>query len=167
VRLADADDQATVVEDTAVGVAQRIPLRGLRGDRPRLAARLIDAVQAAVIEARAENDGSVAEPGTATVLVDARADVEARGDDVGGLAAVRAKDQRATSLLLRSALRPVDPLITDVEVAERDAAFTRDEIGRDRRNPGPVRGNGRQPAQRIELDTLEHEAPDVMAAAQS
>jgi hypothetical protein len=103
VRLPDTDDQAAVIEDSPVGVSQRMRFRRLRGDRPRFAAGLVDAVQAAVIKARAENDGTVAEPGTTAVLVDAGPDVEARGDDVGGFTAVRAKDQRAASLLLRAA----------------------------------------------------------------
>jgi len=70
--------------------------------------------------------------------VDARAHVEARGDDVDGLAAVRAEDEGGPSLFLRPPFRPVDPLVADIEVSERDASFTGDEVGRDRRGPGPV-----------------------------
>src|SRR5216684_6455376 len=118
-QLADADDQAGVGEDPAVRIAQSMRLGRLRCDRLRHGARLVDAVQAAVLEARAEDDPAVAEPGTAAVLVYARTHVEIRGDDIAGLATVRAEDQCAPSLFLRPAFRPVDPIVADVEVAER------------------------------------------------
>src|SRR6266446_4864679 len=131
--------------------------RRLRGDRPRLGAGLLDPVEAAVVEARAEDDPTVAEPGAAAVLVHARTDVEVRRNDVGGLTAMRAEDQRTPPAFLWPAFGPVDAFLADVEVGERDAALAGEEVGRDRRGPGPVRGSRCHPAQRIELEDVGHE----------
>src|SRR5438093_2083650 len=108
--LADADDEAAVGEDSAVGVPQRVRLARLRGERARCGAGLVDPIEAAVVEARAEDDPAVAEPGAAAVLVHTRADVEVRRNDVGGLTVVRVKDQRTPPALLRPTFGPVDAL---------------------------------------------------------
>ncbi len=132
VALADADDQATAREDAPVGVAEGVRLRRLGRDRRRLGVGRLDAVEPAVVEVGAEDDLAVAEPGSAAVLVDARADVESRRNVVDRVSVVWLEDERRASALLRPRLGPVHAGRTDVQVTEAHAAVARDEVDRDR-----------------------------------
>jgi hypothetical protein len=126
--LPDADDQATIGEDPAVCVPQRVGLGRFRCDRPRLRARPVDAIETAVLEAGAEDDISFAEPGSASILVYTRPDVEVRRHDVDGLAAERFVNQRGTPLLIGATLGPVDAVLADVDIAKLDSALGRREL---------------------------------------
>src|SRR5205085_11542863 len=70
----------------------------------------------------------------AAVLVHPGAHVEACRHDVGGRTSVRLEDECGPALLVRPALRPVDPVVGCVDRAERDGAVG-EEIDRDRRLP--------------------------------
>src|SRR5205823_11154782 len=119
--------------------------------RLRPGTRRVDAVEAAVVEAGAEDDPSVTEPSAAAVLVHPRADVEVRWHHFDGPALARLVDERGPSLFLGAALGPVDAVLPDVDVAELDTPLGGDEIRGDRRDPGAVRRCGRHGVQRIEL----------------
>ena len=69
--LAYADDQATVGRDAAVGIANRVRRRRLRCYRLRLGSWPVEAVDAAVDEARAPDRVAVTPVGAAAVLVHA------------------------------------------------------------------------------------------------
>jgi len=143
VSLPDADDQPAIREDAAVRIAEPVRLGWLRRDRLRVGAGCFDSIEPAVVEARAEHDTAVPEPGPAAVFVNASPHVEIRRDDVDGLAAVRAEHERAPAALLWATLGPVDPVLVDVEVAEGNAALACDEVSGDRRGPGAVGRGGR------------------------
>ena len=132
VALPDADDQAPVGEDTSVRIPQRVRLRRLWRDRLRLGAGPVDAVELAVVEARAEDDVAVVEPGAPSVLVDPGPHVEVGRDDVDRVAVMRLVNQRGAPLLVRPALRPVDAFLADVEVSELNTTLARYEVGCDR-----------------------------------
>ena len=143
-RLAHAYDQAAVREDAPVGIAERVRFRRLGGDRPRRCADPFEAIQPAVVEARAEDDLPFPpEPGAAAVLVDPRPDVEIRWNGIDRLTVVRSKDECCPPLLMRPALRPVGPVRAEVDIAETNAALARDQVWSNRGLPGPERRNGR------------------------
>ena len=153
-RLQDADDQPAVGEDATVRISERMRLARIRRDRPRLGAGPVDSIETAVVEAGAEDDLTVPEPRTASVLVDPRSHVEVRGDDVDGLAVVRFVHERGSPILVRTALGPVDTVLADVDIAELNTALAGRELRRDRRDPGPVRRRGCHGVQRIELEDV-------------
>ena len=141
VPLADADDQPAVRRHPAVRIPMGVRRGRLRRDRPRLCTRAVEPVDAAVVEACAPD--RVAEPpvGAAAVLVDPRPDVEARRDDVDGITAGGTEDERRPALLVRPALRPVDPVLGCVDASECDVSLAGQQVDGDRRLPRAVRGD--------------------------
>ena len=77
VPLAHADHGLAVRRDDAVGIAQRVRLRRLRGDRLRLRAGAVHAIEAAVGEVGVEDGVAVVPDGAAAVLVHAGSRVRA------------------------------------------------------------------------------------------
>ena len=82
------------------------------------------------------------EEGTAAVLVDAAADVEAVGGEGAGAAVGIEADEDVAAALLGAAFQPADAVAGGGQVVDAAGAFG-DGSGRDRRRPGAVGGGWR------------------------
>src|SRR5204862_3904707 len=106
--------------DASVRVAKCVRLGRLGRDRLRIVPRTVEAVHATVLKARAPDHGAVTPVRPAAVLMAAPAVVEPRRYDVDGVAAVRPEAQCCLPLLVRPALRPVDPVVGGVDAPKPD-----------------------------------------------
>ena len=106
VPLPHADHGRAVRGDATVCEAEAVGPPGPGRQRPWFHARAVDAVQARVVEARAERLLTLHPRGAAAVLVHPRADVEARGADVARVSAVELLDEHPAPSLVGAILEP-------------------------------------------------------------